>query len=543
MTDWNFANVWEIAAESLPNSPCLIHGTYKQTWDQTNKRANGIAQTLLDAKPKHQDKIAHYLYNCPEYMESIFAIFKAGLVPVNTNYRYGDDEILYLWDNADAVGVIFHATFTDKVQRLRQQLPNITTFMWVDDETEPCPDWAIPYEEAAKARTENTENVVAPKGRSGDDLCILYTGGTTGMPKGVMWRQDDLFGVLNDSAPIRLPNDATPQVIKNAFSTPGPVLLPACPIMHGTGMFTALSALSMAGAVTTLTQRKFSAEELLDTVEKDKVNIMSIVGDSFAKPILEALDANPGHWDLTSLFSIVSSGVMWSESVKQRLLSYNPNMLLLDVFSSSEAIGMGASISSGNTSVSTAKFILGQNARVINEQDQDVKHDGQEAGMVALKGRTPLGYYKDTVKTSTTFKTIDGVRYCIPGDWATVEEDGTIHLLGRGSVCINTGGEKVFPEEVEEIIKLHPAVKDCAAVGIPDDRFGETICAVVELDTDHGAANVVTDQDIITHVKQRLAAYKAPKKVMFVDTIGRSVAGKLDYTMLRENAIQWAKNN
>ena len=530
MTGWNFAEIWETAAEVIPDARALVHGDRTVTWSEFDHRADGFARSLLDLGVEEQDKVAHYLYNCSEYLESMFGIFKAGLVPVNTNYRYADEELLYLWDNADAVAVVFHGTFSDRIEGLRAKLPKIKAWYWVDDGSGPCPDWATAYEDAAKAATDRT---VAPWGRSGDHIYMLYTGGTTGMPKGVMWRQDDVFGSLNASSlTVQYPDPPGPDSVRAQLKEPGAVGLPACPLMHGTGALTSFGTLSTGGCIVTLTNRSFDAEEFLDAVETNKVNLTAIVGDAFAKPILRALEANPDRWDISSLLAIVSSGVMWSEQSKQGLLKYHSGMLLVDAFSSSEALGMGTSVSSAAGAAKTAKFQLGENARVITDDGRDVEPGSGEIGRVAVKGRTPIGYYKDPEKSARTFLTIDGERYSVPGDYATVEADGTLRLLGRGSVCINTGGEKVYPEEVEEALKEHPSVRDAVAVGVPDEKWGEAICAMVE-----PQSGVTIDEDeIITHVKSKLAAFKAPKRVLTVDTIGRAPNGKVDYKRLREEA-------
>ena len=360
------------------------------------------------------------------------------------------------------------------------------------------------------------------------------------MPKGVMWRQDDLFALLNGSGFRTYDEEAGVEGVRQTLSElgPGMILLPACPLMHGTGGFTALECLSEGGRVVLLASRQFDAVELLDTVEREKVNGLIIVGDAFAKPILAALDADPDRWDLTSLVGIISSGVMWSEETKQGLLGHHPNMLLVDAFSSSEALGMGSSISSGASSAHTAQFTLGPFVRVLDPDGLDVVPGSDQPGVLALGGRIPLGYYKDEAKTAATFRTVDGARYSIPGDYAEVREDGSIHLLGRGSVVINTGGEKVFPEEVEEAIKTVDGVHDAVAVGIPNERFGEEIIAAVEVapGTPEGS---VSEEAIIEHVKGELASYKAPRRVHFVATIGRSPSGKVDYARIRGETAAW----
>ena len=534
MSGWNFADVWEIVAEKLPDAPCQIQGDRVLTWAEVDRRANGIAQWLVDLDLAKQDKVAHYLYNCPEYLESMFGIFKSGLVPVNTNYRYADEELLYLWDNADAVAVVFHGTFSDRIDTLRHKLPDIKGWLWVDDGQGPCPDWATPYDDIA-ARGEAGAGVTAPWGRDGDDIYMLYTGGTTGMPKGVMWRQDDIFATLSASSlGVRFTGDPDLDHVRASLTQPGPKVLPACPLMHGTGAFTSFSSMSSGGCVVTLENRHFEAEELLTAIEKNKVNVLAIVGDAFGKPMLRALDANPGKWDISSVIAIVSSGVMWSEETKQGLLKHHSGMILADQFSSSEALGMGASVSSASGTSTTAKFKLGDNAIVISEDGRRIESGSGEVGMVAVKGRTPVGYYKDPEKSARTFKVIDGERYSVPGDYATVEADGTLTLLGRGSVCINTGGEKVFPEEVEEVLKRHTLIRDAVAVGVPDEKWGEAIVAVVE--PEDGV--LIDESDVVTHVKSHLAAFKAPKHVVVVDTIGRAPNGKVDYKRLKDYASE-----
>ena len=529
-----FADVWEGVADALPDAQAQVHGDRRYTWAELDRRADGIARALLDAGVQHQDKVAQYLYNGPEYLESLFGIIKIGLAPVNTNYRYTDDELVYLWDNADAVAVVFHGTFVETIERMRDRVPLVRTWLWVDDGSGPCPDWAVPYESAATSATERT---VAPWGRTPDDLYLLYTGGTTGMPKGVMWRQADILSMLNAAATVKYPEDATIDDVRRIVGEAGPgqVHVPACPLMHGTGALTSFGALDAGGSVVTLTSRHFEVTELLDVIEREGVTSLAIVGDAFAKPMLRALDDSPGKWEISSLKLIASSGVMWSQETKEGLLRHHPNMLLSDGFSSSEAIGMGSSVSGGGAGVSkTAKFSLGPRARVISEDGRFVEPGSGEAGLVALKGPNPIGYYKDEAKTAATFRVIDGERYSIPGDWATVEADGSLTLLGRGSVCINTGGEKVFPEEVEEVLKQHPLVRDAVVVGVPDEKFGEAITAMVE----PAPGATVDEGDVIAHVKSKLAAYKAPKRVFDVTTIGRAPNGKVDYKRLKAEAIE-----
>lgn len=530
MAGWAFASMWETVADALPDAQALVHGNLHRTWREFDSRADGIAAWLLSLGVHEQDKVAQYMYNCAEYMESMFGIYKAGLVPVNTNYRYRDEELLYLWDNADAAAVVFHGTFSERIERLRGRLAKVRGWLWVDDGEGVCPDWAVPFEAVADATPGRQRGAW---GRSGDHIYMLYTGGTTGMPKGVMWRQDDLIMMLAAQLGAGITEQPDYDQYRASRTEPGLIALPACPLMHGTGALISMSTLTQGGSVVTLTTRTYDSEELLDTIERERVNIIAIVGDAFAKPMLRALDASPGRWDLSSLMATTSSGVMWSEETKKGLLKHHPSMLLMDAFSSSEALGMGTSISGGGSAAETAKFQLGPDAVVITDDGRFVEAGSGEIGMVGVGGRVPLGYYKDEEKSARTFRLIGSRRYSIPGDYATVEADGTIRLLGRGSVCINTGGEKVFPEEVEEVVKRHPGVRDAVVVGVPDEKWGEAITALVEYAPDVD----VSGSELIDFCKQHLAAYKAPKAVVPVDTVGRAPNGKVDYKRCRQTAI------
>jgi acyl-CoA synthetase (AMP-forming)/AMP-acid ligase II len=531
MGNWNFADIWEVVADELPDAICLIHGDDRRTWRDVDRRADGVAQHLLDAGLKRQQAVAQYMYNGPEYIESMYAAFKGSFAPVNTNYRYTADELLYLWDNADAGAVVFHGSFAATIEPIIDQLPKVKTWLWVDDGDGVCPSWATSYEFAAQS---GASRVTPDWGRSGDDINFLYTGGTTGMPKGVMWRQDDLAVKLTATLGRPLTDTGTVDDLRGTYDAPGSRFLPACPQMHGTGNFPCLSTLSGGGSIVTLDNRTFDPAELLDTIEREQVNSLAIVGDAFGKPILRTLDEHPGRWDLTSLVGIVSSGVMWSKETKDGLLGHHPGMVLMDAFSSSEALGMGSSISGAGATADTAKFELSADTIVIDELNRPIAPGSDEIGRLAVGGRQPIGYYKDEVKSAATFLMIDGQRYSCPGDFATIDADGRITLLGRGSVCINTGGEKVFPEEVEEAMKTHPDVLDAVAVGVPDERFGEAVTGVVE--ARHG--RTIDADALIAHVKQHLAAYKAPKRIIVVDTIGRAANGKVDYKRIRGEAAE-----
>jgi acyl-CoA synthetase (AMP-forming)/AMP-acid ligase II len=414
-------------------------------------------------------------------------------------------------------------------------VPGVRRWLWVDDGTGACPSWAVDLGGVLDGADARSGTAMPPWGRSPDQLYVVYTGGTTGMPKGVMWRQDDLFAVLNDSAAVHHPEDGGLEGVRASLGKPGPVHLSAAPLMHGTGAFSSFMALSSGGSVVTLVGRRFSAEEVLDTIDRERVKSIAIVGDAFAKPLLDALDAEPERWDISSLRVMTSSGVMWSQPVKQGLLRHNPRLLCVDTLGSSEAVGMALSVSSNDPArgaADTAAFQLGERTKVITDDGREVQPGSGEIGMVAMSGRVPLGYHKDPAKSAATFRVIDGTRWSIPGDYATVEADGTLRLLGRGSVCINTGGEKVFPEEVEEAVKGHPDVVDAVCVGVPDERFGEAVVAMVQLRP--GAA--LDEAAVIAEVKAHLASYKAPKRVFALPTLARAANGKADYKGLRSKA-------
>jgi fatty-acyl-CoA synthase len=348
-----------------------------------------------------------------------------------------------------------------------------------------------------------------------------------------MWRQHDLIrGVVGPTNPTFATDEPDLDAVREAIEGAGVRHVSACPLMHGTGWFTALMTLAVGGCVVVTPGRHYDPVELLDVIDAEAVNTVAIVGDAFAKPLVRALDAAPDRWGLESLLALVSSGVIWSESVKEAFLAHAPHVICHDTFSSSEALGMGSSLSTGDEAAETASFSLGANAIVVADDGTVVEPGSGVIGRVAVGGSTPIGYYKDEEKSAATFVQIDGRRYSMPGDYATVEADGALTLLGRGSVCINTGGEKVFPEEVEEALKQHPTIHDAVAVGVPDQRFGEAVTAVVE--PEPGAE--VDEADVIEAVHEHLAGYKAPKRVLTVDTIGRAPNGKVDYKRLRAHA-------
>jgi acyl-CoA synthetase (AMP-forming)/AMP-acid ligase II len=527
MTGWNIADVLEAVAREVPESPALICGDRRFSWSELDTRAENVARHLHGAGLRRQDKVVQYLRNCPEYLESFIAALKASLVPVNTNYRYGPAELTHLWDDADARAVVFAASFTATIEQMREFVPGVLSWLWVDDGTGTCPSWATPYEGAA---TETARPPQRGWERDGDDIVLLYTGGTTGLPKGVMWRQDDLFMKLGNASNGRYPDTPDVAYAASRVASRGRRHLPAAPLMHGAGCLTCLPVLARGGAAVLLEQTSFSAEELLDTVEREQVNSVGWVGDAFAKPVLAALDSNPQRWDLASWSIVTSGGVLFSDEVKRGLIRHIPGLLIADVYGASETLEAARSISTAASPQAPARsFTVGNGAAVFNEDDIEVSPGSGEVGRVAFAGRLPLGYYKDPVKSAANFRTLNGRRFSMTGDYATVEADGRITMLGRGSACINTGGEKVYPEEVEEVLKRHPAVEDVAILGVPDDRFGEKIAAAVQL-----APGFELDvDDLREHVRAHLAAYKAPRLFVAVEQVTRGASGKVDVPAVR----------
>ncbi len=525
MGGWEFATIFETVADRAPGATAQRQGARATTFREFDRRADGVASWLLTLGVAEQDRFAQLLFNGPEYLESVVAAYKVGLVPVNTNYRYGADELAYLWENAEPAAVVFHGSLTPVVEAVRHRVASVRGWLFVDDATADCPDWATPYESVA---TTPAPRQRAPWGRDGDQLCLLYTGGTTGLPKGVMWRQDDVAVVMPSLGSFSFESEPDYDALANALGSDQQVLA-ACPLMHGTALFTAHAVLAQGGSVATLTSRRFDALELLDDVARHRVAAVILVGDAFARPILAALDASPGRWDLSSLTAIGSSGAMWSEPVKRGLLAHHPTMLLLDSYGSSEALPIATSISGVGATASTATFARSATAYVLDDDGSPVRPGSPAVGVVAMGGRIPLGYFRDEAKSAQTFRVIDGERVAVTGDLATVAADGTITLLGRGSSCINSGGEKVFAEEVEEVLKTHPHVLDVVVVGMADERWGEVVTALVEA----RPGTTPSLHELAEHVKGQLAGYKAPRRLVLVEQIGRSPNGKVDY--------QWAR--
>ena len=533
-----FATIWESIADSIGDSPAVTQGTVTRTWSEYEQRASRLASALVDAGLQPQSKVGLYLYNSNEYLEAQFATFKFRGVPVNVNYRYLDEELLYLLDNSDAEALFFHSSLGDRVARVVDRLPKLKLLVEVSDDGEHHVVTAIPYN-TLLADYDPMPRIT----RDEDDIYMLYTGGTTGMPKGVMYQMGSLVdGFVNGglafigmTPPAEISQLGT--TVRDAHASGiRPITIPGCPIMHGTGMWIGAMMPQSGGAhVVTLQKRSFDAHEMFQVVQEKKATLAVVVGDSFVKPMIRALDeaiAKGTPYDASSLKMIASSGVMWTSEVKEALLERIEHVVLLDAMGSSEG-SMGTSISMKGLPPKTAKFAVAPTTKVFTDDDREVQPGSGEIGKVAAGGAVPLGYYKDPEKSSKTFRTINGVRYSFPGDMATVEADGSLTLLGRGSQVINSGGEKIFPEEVEEAVKRVEGVLDCLVVGIDDEKFGQAVTAVASLSP--GAK--VEEAAIIANVKTQLAGYKAPKRVVFVTQIPRAPNGKADYKTARDMAI------
>jgi len=532
MAQWNLADCLDEIASIRGDEVALVQGTRRLGWAEVERRARNLAAWMVERGASHQAKVALYSYNHPAYMEGVWAAMKAALAPVNVNYRYRAEELRYLLENADAEIAIVHQDFAPLLESVRGDLPKLRATLVVRE-----PGSSTKAESLGGADYETVACADRPAPavtRSPDDLLLLYTGGTTGMPKGVMWRQHDLYFRFAGGGLLPPPADLA---ALRAFVRDAPLRLTtlvAPPLMHGTGWFTAMIAWLTGGAVLMLDDpKRFDPADLWGVVTREKPNSITIVGDSFARPMVRELKSIGARYDLSSLKLIASSGVMWSEETKQALLAASPQLLLIDSFSSSEAVGMGMSVTTAAGSVQTACFKLGANTRLFDETLHPLATAPGVKGLVGVGGPQPVGYYKDEAKSARTFVTVEGARFSVPGDWALVNDDGvTLTLLGRGSVCINTGGEKVFPEEVEEAIKRYPGVKDAVVVGVPDANWGEAITAVVSMQQPGLDA-----ASLIDFVKQEIASYKAPKHVVRVDEVYRSPSGKADFQRTREVAL------
>ena len=532
------ASIWETVADAIPDEEAIVQGTVRRRWGAFEDSAARLAAAYAEAgvgpgvpdEPGSAGKVALYLYNSPEYMEAYFAAFKLRGIPVNVNYRYLDDELHYLIENSDSLVVVFHSSLGDRIGRVRDGLPAVRRWIEVPDDDQHL-DGADRLDDVLAAHDP------APRiERHATDVTMTYTGGTTGMPKGVMSRVGPgvIAGLGGLPTLLQLPA-LTPDTVaqtarEQAATSSRPRVMSPPPLMHGTGMAAATWVLNAGGTLFLNDGKRFDPHEVWDMTEREGVNAITIVGDPFARPMVRALDDKPGR-DLSSMRCLTSAGAMFSREAKEGLVRHMPQLLIVDFMASTEA-SMGQSIFTKDRQTDTASFSMGENTKVFTDDDREVAPGSDEIGMLAVAETPTLGYYKDPAKTARTIREIDGRRWTIPGDYATVAANGSITLLGRGSQVINTGGEKVFAEEVEEVLKTHPAVDDCLVVGVPDERFGNRIVAVVSA---RAGAEVDVD-DVIAHTKGKLAAYKAPKAVVVVATVPRAPNGKADYATARELA-------
>jgi fatty-acyl-CoA synthase len=534
----HFASVWESIADVIGDETAVVHGDTRRSWSEYDERAARMAAAYVAAGLGSDSKIGLYMYNGNEYLEAQFGGFKMRGVPVNVNYRYLDEELWYLLDNSDAEALVFHSSLGDRVARVVDRLPKLKLLVEVDDGGPGQVPGALAYE-AVLAGHDPMPRI----SRAEDDIYMLYTGGTTGMPKGVMYAMGGMTGGFVTSGfpllGLAAPSDASEiaALVKGAAEAGNRLIsIPAAPLMHGTGVWLGAFIPHLAGGVVaTLQNRSLDADELLRLVEAEAVTNLTIVGDAFAKPIIRALDAAVASgrpYDTSSLKMVISSGVMWTAEVKEQLLDRVEQLVLLDAIGSTEG-SMGMSITMKGLPPSTAKFSQMPTTKVFTDDDREVQPGSGEIGMVAAGGNVPFGYFKDPEKSARTFRVINGQRYSFPGDLAMVADDGSLILLGRGSQVINSGGEKIFPEEVEEAVKRVAGVHDCLVVGIDDEKFGQAVTAVVSLN--EGAA--ATEGEIIAGVKGQLAGFKAPKRVVFVSQVPRAPNGKADYKAAKQHAL------
>tara|TARA_Y100001970_G_scaffold46006_1_gene57860 strand:- start:11588 stop:13207 length:1620 start_codon:yes stop_codon:yes gene_type:complete len=528
----DFASVWEMVSDLVPENDALICGEDIVTWKEYDDRASKIASALSEAGLGANSKAGLYLNNSNEYLIAQYAIFKVGGIPINVNYRYVEEELIYLLENSDAEAVFYHTCYSSRIKEIAGSLPNIKAWIEVSDGTESKFDQSLKYEDLL-----NQHSPMKRIHRDPETIYMLYTGGTTGMPKGVMYKQGEflvyLFRTLKAMG-YDVPEDLSDLESRIEASKSSNAFIRSvvgCPLMHGTGMWLgAFLPLLLGGTAITTSNLGFDPDQLWTQVQNKKATNIVIVGDAFAKPMLDALNraASDGNaYDISSVQVIISSGVMWSAEVKQGLLQHH-DMRLMDTMGSTEG-GMGASVTTRDNPPATAKFSLNPGVIVLADDGEILSPGSEKIGLIGTSGLVPVGYYKDEKKSAETFREVDGVRYSFPGDYAKLEADGTITLLGRGSNCINSAGEKIYPEEVEEALKKDTLVFDCLVVGMPDEKFGQKIVAVVSTVNNQQ----VNEAELIENTRKIIAGYKLPKTILFADEVQRAPNGKANY--------KWAK--
>ncbi len=532
VTNWNLADCLDRIAELRGDRQAIIQGEVEITWRSFRARAESIAVWLIEQGLGRGSKVALYTYNDIAYLETTYACLQAGMIPVNINYRYQPEELRYLLDNSDAQAVLVHAEFVPRLAEVLPSLPALASIILLDS---PAPPGSL-----AGHAAEHYESITAVARsyandqRSADDLVFIYTGGTTGMPKGVMWRQGDLYYSLAGGtvAPPPETRAGFEAFIRDDVAPLRALVLP--PLMHATAFFAALTVLLAGGTVIlSSSPKRFDPAEALRLIERHRPNALSIVGDVFARPLLEELGRQP--YDISSLAFISSAGTLWSQEVKAGLIALHPELRLVDGLGSTEAHGIGASITTRETVDGSApRFTFGRSTFLVDENLEPLAVAPGARGLIAVEGRRPLGYYKDDRKSRDTFTLIDGRPCTLSGDWVEVNEDGeTFTLLGRGSLCINTGGEKVYPEEVETAINEFPSVTDALVVGVPSRKWGEAVAAVVA--TRSGSLDV---DELASFLRTRLATYKVPKHFIEVAEVYRGPSGKADYQRTRQLVLE-----
>ena len=539
----HLATIWEHISDLVPNELACISGDEKKTWSEYEKTSARIASFLNKRGVKKDTKVGLYLFNCSEYLTSQFAIMKVMGVPINVNYRYQSDELVYLFDNSDSEVVFFHESYSDQVKQVYKKLPGVKTWIQIGGVKDTEIDGCFSYEEIISSN-DPMERIV----RDEDNIYMIYTGGTTGMPKGVMYNHGEfsvaMYGGLKSQG-YEVPDmrfrenikDLQEIIIKKSKSNDLTRCLIACPLMHGTGMFLGgFMTHCLGGSIITIPEIGLNPEKILSEIFTTGANNLVIVGDAFAKPLLRELDAGKVKaepYDISSLNIIISSGVIWSAEVKQGILEHH-DVKLFDSMGSSEG-GMASSVSSRKKSVKTAKFKINPDVIVLGDDGAIVEPGSGIRGLVGTSGMVPQGYYKDSVKSAQTFKEVHGKRYSFPGDYALVEEDGSITLLGRGSNCINSAGEKIYPEEVEEALKLNINIDDVLVVGVDDEKFGQKVVAVASFNEGMG----IEEHALREETKKHLSSYKVPKNIKFVDKVNRAPNGKADYKWAAELAKEF----
>jgi 3-oxocholest-4-en-26-oate---CoA ligase len=528
----NIADLAEHAIDAVPDRVALICGDDQLTYAQLEEKANRLAHYLLDQGVQKDDKVGLYCRNRNEIVIAMLGIVKAGAILVNVNYRYVEGELRYLFENSDMVAVVHERQYSDRVANVLPDTPNVKTVLVVEDGSD------NDYQRYGGVEFYSAIAQGSPERnfgeRSSDDIYLLYTGGTTGFPKGVMWRHEDIYRVLfggTDFATGEFVKDEH-DLAKAAAANPPMIRYPIPPMIHGATQ--SATWMSIFSGQTTVLAPEFNADEVWRTIHDHKVNLLFFTGDAMARPLLDALLAHQdegNEYDLSSLFLLASTAALFSPSIKERLLELLPNRVITDSIGSSETGFGGTSIVAKDAPHSGGpRVTIDHRTVVLDEDGNEVKPGSGVRGLIAKKGNIPVGYYKDEKKTAETFQTINGVRYAIPGDYAQVEEDGSVTMLGRGSVSINSGGEKIYPEEVEAALKGHPDVFDALVVGVPDARYGQHVAAVVQARP--GSRPTLSALD--SFVRTEIAGYKVPRSLWLVDEVKRSPAGKPDYRWAKE---------